>query len=397
MRLEISEVEYKRRTDAVVENLKDENLSAFVFWNAQSVFYLTGFAFLPTERPCCLVFEADGKKTLFVPQLEIEHAGECEQADEVLTYQEYPDETHPLQILGTYLNTAVPGNRIGSDSDGYSSPSGYEGPRLSEVLPTKEVVIRRRIVEKLRLVKTQEEIDLIRMSARWGAVAHALVQKYSKPGVSENYISMRASAEATMQMIEALGSAYRPLSTDKTGVTAYSGFRGQVGAHSALPHSITINAVLQPGDVLVTRAGASVAGYGSELERTMFVGEPDAQKANLFKLMMGAREAAFNKIRAGVLCSEVDKVVREFYKKHDLWDYWRHHTGHGLGLLNHEAPFLDVGCRVPLQAGMVLCVEPGLYVPGLGGFRHSDTILVTESGFEFISEYPRELSELICG
>jgi len=89
--------------------------------------------------------------------------------------------------------------------------------------------------------------------------------------------------------------------------------------------------------------------------------------------------------------------VSAFYEKHSLWDYWRHHTGHALGLLGHEAPFFDVADDTVIKPGMVFSVEPGLYVMGLGGFRHSDTILVTETGIEMLTYYPRDLESLICG
>lgn len=396
MKLCISPQEYKRRTQAVLDSMKEKELSAFVFWNSTSIFYLTGFAFIPTERPMCLILTRDGKKTMFVPRLEVEHAQEVPEVSDVIYYQEYPAEKHPMKVLAEELEKmGLARTIIGADADGYGSPQGYRGPRLSEVLPEAKIKIDRELVERLRMIKSPEEIQLIRESARWGNLAHTLLQEYSVPGRTENEISMRASLEATMTMIKTLGSLYSPLSTGRAGASA--GFRGQIGPNSALPHAITINAVLKPGDVLVTGAGASVAGYNSELERTMFVGEPDATKKRFFQLMKEVQEVAFEAIKPGRKCSDVDKAVRDFYDKHNLWEYWRHHTGHALGLLGHEAPFFDIGDDTIIQPGMVFSVEPGLYVPGLGGFRHSDTIVVTESGIDFITYYPRELHKLICG
>ena len=118
-------------------------------------------------------------------------------------------------------------------------------------------------------------------------------------------------------MIKTLGPLYHPASLGRTGASA--GFRGQIGPNSALPHAMTINAVLKPGDILVTGASASVAGYNSELERTMFVGEPDEEKKRFFKLMKEAQEVAFDNIRPGRKCSDVDVAVQEFYEKNNLW------------------------------------------------------------------------------
>ncbi len=145
----------------------------------------------------------------------------------------------------------------------------------------------------------------------------------------------------------------------------------------------------------MTGAGACVSGYSVELERTMYLGKPDEKTVKFFNLMIKAQETAFENIRAGNKCSDVDRAVRKFFKENGLTEYWRHHTGHGIGLEYHEAPFLDIGDDRVLKEGMVLTVEPGIYVKGLGGFRHSDTVLVTEDGIELLTDYPRELDELI--
>jgi len=396
MHLAISSEEYRNRVNAVLDIMKGKELGGFVFWNATSVFYLTGFAFIPTERPICLVLSKDGSKTMFVPRLEVEHAKEAPEIQDVAFYPEYMGMKHPLNLLADKIrDMGLSTGNIGADADGYGSPQGYRGPRLSEVLPSAKIVVLRDLVEELRVIKSEQEITLIRESAKWGNLAHTLLQEYSLPGRTENEISMRASLEATLTMIKTLGSSFSPLSTGRSGASA--GFRGQIGPNSALPHAITINAVLRIGDVLVTGAGSSMAGYGSELERTMFVGEPSPEQSKFFNLMKEVQEVAFDNIRPGRKCSHVDNAVRAFYEKNSLWEYWRHHTGHALGLLGHEGPFFDEGDNTTIVPGMVFSVEPGLYVPGMGGFRHSDTIVVTETGMDFITYYPRELDKLICG
>lgn len=396
LKLGCSPEEYGKRTFAVMVRMKETGLDAFVFWNATSVFYLSGFAFIPTERPMCMILGKDGKKTMFVPRLEVEHAEESPQVDAVIHYMEYPTATHPMNVLaGKLQEMGYAKAHLGSDADGYGSPQGYKGPRLSEVLPEAKITVQRDLVERLRAVKSAEEIALIRESARWGNLAHALLQEYSLPGRTENEISMRASLEATTTMIKTLGKSYSPASAGRAGASA--GFRGQIGANSALPHAITINAVLKRGDVLVTGAGASVAGYGSELERTMFVQEVSDEKRKFFDHMMATQDIAFEAIRPGRKCSHVDKAVRAYFDKHNLWEYWRHHVGHALGLLGHEGPFFDIGDDTVIEPGMVFSVEPGLYVPGLGGFRHSDTIAITDTGIDFLTYYPRQLKDLITG
>lgn len=398
MTLEISPAEYKRRTALVVDEMKERKLDAFIFWSSLNVLYLTGFSFIATERPLCMILDKDGNRTMFVPRLEVEHALECAGVDDAVSYPDYPGQVHPIKVLAEFIRSnGYHLGSLGSDAAGYSSSWGYVGPTLAEVLPEANITIVKGLLEKPRLVKSQDEIGVIRQSCVWGNLAHALLQEYSKPGATENEITMKASLDATLAMIKTLGAKYKPMSTSRVGTSANAWFRGQIGPNGAKPHAITTNAVLKLGDVLVTGARALVGGYYSELERTMFVGEPDAEQRRLFYLMKEAQDIAFDNIRPGRKCSDVDREVTAFYEKNNIMGYWRHHTGHGMGIQAHEAPFLDVGDDTLIQPGMILSVEPGLYVTGIGGFRHSDTVLVTETGIECLTYYPRDLESLICG
>jgi Xaa-Pro aminopeptidase len=114
----------------------------------------------------------------------------------------------------------------------------------------------------------------------------------------------------------------------------------------------------------------------------------------MFDHMVALQDIAFEAIRPGVSCSDVDRAVRAYHDEHGLWKYWKHHTGHCIGLRYHEGPFLDIGDDTVIEAGMVFTVEPGLYAAGLGGFRHSDTVAVTEDGTELLTYYPRDLHSL---
>ncbi len=110
--------------------------------------------------------------------------------------------------------------------------------------------------------------------------------------------------------------------------------------------------------------------------------------------MLALQSLAVDTIRPGVPCAEVDLAVRRYYDEHSLWDNWRHHVGHAIGLRYHEGPFLDRGDPTEIRPGMVFTVEPGLYAPALGGFRHSDTVVVTDDGVEWLTYYPRDLESL---
>jgi Xaa-Pro aminopeptidase len=193
-------------------------------------------------------------------------------------------------------------------------------------------------------------------------------------------------------MLDAIGPIYRAQNPFFDGAAA--GYRGQIGRNAAIPHALTANIVFRAGDVLVTGATAPVWGYLSELERTMVIGEPSAQQRELFDHMVALQNIAFGAIKPGARCSDVDRAVRAHYDEHGLWDYWKHHVGHAIGLRYHEGPFLDIGDDTEIKPGMVFTVEPGLYAEGVGGFRHSDTVAVTDDGIEFLTYYPRDLESL---
>lgn len=369
-----------------------KGLNALYLVSPSNIAYTTNFFHITTERPIAALIMSSGETLLFVPRLEEEHARKYSYADKVLSYKEYPDEKHPMRVIADYMKElGLEGKRIGFDGDGHGHSYGYRGPKLSEVL-SASYSYERDLVEKLRMLKSDEEIALLRESAKWAGYAHRLLQEYARAGALEDEVSMLASMEATLAMAKTLKDIYSPIGWF---AGAKADFRGQVGEHSYYPHSLTIHAVIKRGDLLVTGATANVSGYCSELERTIVVGEPSEEQKKFFRFMLEARKIAFERIRAGVKCSDVDKAVRKFYMENDLMKYWRHHTGHGIGLDFHEAPFFDIGDDTVLEDGMVMSVEPGIYVEGLGGFRHSDTILVRKDGFEFITHYPDQLEELI--
>jgi Xaa-Pro aminopeptidase len=110
--------------------------------------------------------------------------------------------------------------------------------------------------------------------------------------------------------------------------------------------------------------------------------------------MLALQNLALEVIEPGKPCSAVDTEIRQYFKDNDLTDYWKHHSGHTIGIRYHEGPFLDIGDDTPILPGMVFTVEPGLYVPELGGFRHSDTVVVTDDGIEMLTYYPRDLESL---
>ena len=389
--MRIQEAEYTGRTRRLAEHAREDGLSGIVLFEPAYVLYYVGFAFVPTERPMAFVLNADGEGGMLVPRLEREHAQANALVSHVADYPEYPSETHPSESLRTLLEEMGVRAPLGADQDGYPWVLGYRGPTLTELVGTSPKKVTAFVEDQLA-IKSAGEIALIRESAQWGNLAHTLLQRYTRPGVTETEVSQRATHEATLAMLDAIGPIYRAQNPFFEGASA--GYRGQIGRNAAIPHSLSANITFQAGDVLVTGASAPVWGYLSELERTMVIDDPSAEQRRMFDHMVALQDTAFDAIRPGRECSDVDRAVRAYYEQHDLWDYWKHHVGHCIGLRYHEGPFLDIGDHTVIEPGMVFTVEPGLYAEGLGGFRHSDTVAVTDDGIEFLTYYPRDLESL---
>lgn len=389
--IQIARAEFAARAAVVLDHLRAENLDGIVLFDNFHIVYCTGFAFFPTERPIAFIMNRLGEKALFVPSLEVEHARIQTGFARVDHYVEYPYDPHPMETLKTTLAAMGVMGRVGADTDGYPAILGYRGPSLTRLLGTPVIPVGD-FIEDLMMVKSTAELALMRESVKWSNLAHRLLQRYTRVGATETEVSVRAGHEATLAMIDTLGSMYRAQSMFWEGAGAI--YRGQVGRHSAIPHVMANNVVFQPGDVLISGTLAPLWGYNSELERTMIIGPASSKQQRLFTHMKAAQEVAFDALRPGARCSDVDRAVRAYYEEHDLMGYWKHHSGHGIGLRNHEGPFLDLGDHTELKPGMVFAVEPGLYAPELGGFRHSDTVLITEDGSEQLTYYPRDLESL---
>jgi Xaa-Pro dipeptidase len=390
----IPAAELEARRDRLLEHVRRERLTGYVLFDEHYIQYFTSFGFLSTERPVVFAQNAVGEMVVFVPEFEVERVRAQTAFDRIESYPEYPGIEHPLRILGRVLADLGIGGAIGADQAGYPGILGYQGPGLSEVVGGSTVVPLAAVIESMLVRKSASEIALIRESARWCEHAHRLLQEYTRPGVTEAEASLRAGHEATLTMLQALGDGdgYGGQRASSDGVSA--GYRGQIGLRSSWAHAIAHNIEFQAGDVLVTETSAPIWGYNAELERAMIIGPPTDEMRRLFDHAVAAQQVAFDALRPGVTCADVDGAVMRYFEEHDLLPYWRQHTGHAIGLRNHEAPFLDLGDQTPVEPGMVFTIEPGLYDPAIGGFRHSDTVAVTPDGIDLLTDYPSDIESL---
>jgi Xaa-Pro aminopeptidase len=378
------------RREAVAAGMEAAGLDAICVFYPARVAYLTGFHHIPTERPIALVLGPHTRTQLVVPAVEKEHAESSTSLDRVDVYFEYPGAEHPMERISAILaEIGARPSRTGADHDGYVPYWGYRGPRLSELIG-QPVFDAELIIESLRRVKSSTEVACIQLSCDWAARAHRRMQSAIKTGKTEMECYAPGVTETLQEMLHEM-PGWRPRGFGGNGLTSM--FVG--GRSTAMPHGFVRGHGIQKGDVLVSGASADIDGYRSELERTMIVGEPSPEQVRAFDAMLALQTRAIEMMAPGVPAGEVELATVRLAEELGVKDNLRHHVGHSIGLEGHEAPFLDRGEETVLETGMVFTVEPGVYIKELGGFRHSDTVVITEDGCRVMTDYPRELKDLI--
>jgi Xaa-Pro aminopeptidase len=238
------------------------------------------------------------------------------------------------------------------------------------------------LIERLRAIKDADELARMRQSARLISDVWTAAVRRLKPGVSE--LAVAADIERRMKLQGASGPSFETIVAS--------------GSRSAWPHARPTPKLLRKNELVVLDQGAILRDYCSDMTRTVFLGRSSASVRNraraLYGAVLQAQAAAIAVIRPGTSAATVDAAARDVFKQSGLERYFTHSTGHGLGLEIHEMPRLGRGEETLLEAGMVVTVEPGVYVERFGGIRIEDEVLVTPQGAEILTSASREFLEL---
>lgn len=385
--LHVTKEEFEHRQTQLIERATEDGYDGVVLFGGLAVEYVSGLYHLPTERPLVLGLTGDETQVV-VPQLEADHVRRHDFAiDKVYSYFDYP-QGEPMKLVAEMCESlGIVDETIAADSDGSPSRNGYRGTPLSEVVSGQ--VGTEEYVTDMREVKSEREIELVQEASVWANPGHRILQDKLEVGRRPIIVSQEVQAEASAHALDALGDRYE-MTTTAPPVTC----KFTTGEITYRPHSVNMTNRIQEGDNVVSIVKSTVGGYQTELERTMFVGEPSEQQREYFEIMCEAQQAAIDTIADGVPYAAVEQAVLDVYEAYDVLEYNHHHIGHNIGLDFHERPFLDVGYEGTLRAGELYTVEPALFVPEVGGFRHSDTVVVREDGAEQLTYYPRDIDAL---
>ncbi|KTG10149.1 peptidase M24 [Haloprofundus marisrubri] len=387
-KLRIPRDEHERRRTNILERAQADGYDGVVLFGALNIHYISGMYHLPTERPSVLGISESGTE-IVVPRLEKEHAEREEFLhEEVHTYFDYP-QGEPMQRVAEMCESlGLSEGAIAADNDGSPGRNGYTGPALSSVVDT-EVGLEDYVTD-MREVKSDAEIDLIREASVWANLGHRLLQEKIEVGRRPVTISAEVAAEGSKMMLDTLGDRYEMMDWANPMMCKFT-----TGEVSALPHSVDQTNRIEEGDTIVTIVKPHVGGYTTELERTMFVGEPTDEQRDYYAIMKESQDIAIDTIGPGVEYAAVEDAVVSYYEEQGVDHLTQHHIGHNIGMEGHERPFLDVAYDGEIRPGELYTVEPGFYVDGVGGFRNSDTVLVTEDGTESLTYYPRDIDSLV--
>ena len=354
-----------------------KGLDYYVAAHTDNVYYLTNFAYMPFERPFFLIIPTEGRPCLVVPLLEVSHAEQRVLIDlDYHTYYEYPASSGK-----TFTDTL--GKIIGDDKK-VGIESSLSIALQKEIPGNKEVCD---LIDEARLIKTDYEIGRIAYACKVTNIGMKKALSLAQPGPHIATIYSESTKEMMVTMLFEIPDVNLLMCKFVAAVWPK--------ALSAQPHSVPgLFDELEEGGPNVAIITAQTNGYSAELERTFFMGDVPDEAKKVYDVTMEARAKAFELIKPGVRAEDVDREVLSIIEDAGFGKHILHRTGHGFGITGHEPPWVALGSEHVLTKNMVISIEPGIYIESVGGFRHSDTVLVTDNGCVSLTEYPDSLDEL---
>jgi Xaa-Pro aminopeptidase len=359
-------MDYKGRLTRVRLALVPSHLDALLVTHLPNIAYLCGFTgsagvLIVGQSVRDSVFFTDGRYTQ-----------QARQQVKGARVKILPGKSAPA-AASEWLALQKPWRRIGIDA---AHLTVAERRAFAKSLPGKARLVEApAIVEQMRMIKDREEVARIRAACHLGVALFDRILEVVRPGVAETQVAGDLEFAARR-----LGVEQMAFSTIVAG-----------GPRSALPHGRASQAKLPARGFVVCDYGVILTNYCSDMTRTLHLGRPSNQARRVYEAVREAQQAALDAVKPGTTVGEVDRAARKWLQKLKLASFFTHSTGHGVGLEIHEAPRVAAGQEETLRPGMVITVEPGVYLPGKCGVRIEDTVVVTNSGCEILTPCSKDL------
>ncbi|MCS7178003.1 MAG: Xaa-Pro peptidase family protein [Anaerolineae bacterium] len=352
------------------EELERRGLDCLALVPGPNLFYLTGLSFHLSERPVVALLPVDAPPAIVLPALEVPKLALAVGA---ITSYPYTDEEGPVRAFQQACAALeLAEARIGVEG---LRMRVMEARLLERYAPNCQLIPADEVMEELRILKDAGEIAALRRAVAVAEAALRAVLAQVRPGMTER-------EAAALLMVELLRGGGEGLPFEPIVVA---------GPNAASPHAVPTDRPIRTGEPVIIDCGAMVGGYVSDITRTVALGGLPEEMVRVYEVVRQANEVGRAHIQPGRTAQEVDRAARQVIRAAGYGDFFIHRTGHGLGLEVHEPPYIVEGNRLSLQTGMTFTVEPGVYLPGQGGVRIEDDVLVTPGGAETLTTFPREL------
>jgi Xaa-Pro aminopeptidase len=353
-------MDFEKRRDRLRKLIKEAGAEGMLVTNYNNVRYLTGF----TGGDSYLLIGRSGELLISDPRYETQIS---EEAPGLPTYIRGTHDTLAGAAIAQVKQWASGALLLEADS---LTVAAYE--RLREDVPARSWGLSTGLVESLRAIKDRYEIDTIRRAVQIAQRVFTSVRATLRSDQTE--FDVASEIERLSRLLGGTGTSFNPIVA--------------VGPRAALPHAVPGSMRMSEAPLVLIDWGVTVDGYRSDLTRVLLTGKIPAKIARIYDTVLAAQRAAIAALRPGVMVSEVDRIAREVIGAKGMGERFNHGLGHGIGLDIHESPRLGKTQDRPLEAGMIVTVEPGVYYPGLGGVRIEDDVLITREGHEVLSSLP---------
>ena len=352
------------RIEKIIKKMNEENIDQLIVSSQSSIFYITGEMINPKERLLVICIDKDGRTVLVANKL----FNELDKLDVEKLW--YDDSMNPVELLSTVIkeNVTVAVDKI------------WHAHFFMNLISLKKAnyVADSKIMCNVRMIKDEEEKQLMRETCRVNETVLHELTGFVRDGITE------------YELAKNLHELYNKYGANGYEITPVVSF----GKTAAEPHHRPDCTVLKNGDCMVMDMGARTNGYRSDMTRTMFYKEVSIQMEKIYNIVLRAQLTALDSIKIGMKFCDIDKIARDIIADEGYGQYFTHRLGHGIGIDGHEFPYVESKSEVVVQEGMVFSVEPGIYVPNLGGVRIEDLVVVNADGIENLYTLPKELKIL---
>lgn len=362
----------RKRLRKLITYLQQENIDVAFIISPLHIYYYTGFLSDPHERFFALTVDTKMEKTkLFVPTLELEAAEKVANCDELTPISDSED---PYTILSNNLPDDIYTIAV---EKSYLSLKKYE--ELKALYRNSSFVNIETFIHEERKQKTLEEIKYVKKAIEITEKGLKNTLEKVIPGITE--LQIKAELEYQLTLLGAEGLAF------DTVVLS--------GERSALPHGSSSGKEIKEGELLLFDLGVRVNGYHSDITRTFIVGKGNEKQKEIYEVVKAANERAIEAVKIGIPLKNIDLAGRKYIEAQGYGQYFTHRIGHGLGLDVHEQPSIHQENEDKVEKGLLFTIEPGIYIPSIGGVRIEDNIYVKENGeVEVLTSFPKTLMEI---